>query len=527
MQQPFSAIHAGCFWAPSGVSWSPMVWDVLQAQVWCANEKETAMDHEMSRRAFLKVAGIGCTACMGGLGRLPLAAGVVGEPLVSPGCRRSRVKVARVYMGIRKGWAWPKPDLDVDKEMAIYEGEFARLRDEVGDVDFVIDQLVSTADQAAGLASKAADVDGVLVIHLTMGAEGVLPAVLKWGKPTVVFAVPYSGHQWVGFGAMQRQAGTRLECLLTSDYRQLALAVRPFRAIHHLREAKIVNLTTRPIGKYGDDVKAKFGTEIKAVGLQRMMDTVNVVPEAEAQAEADRWIKGAEQVVEPSRDQIVKSCRLALAFERLLAEEDATAMTADCYGTMYEPLCLGYAFPCMGFTRLNDLGLGGICESDLGCAMTHIILQGLVGRPSFVSDPTIDESDNSILLAHCLGTRKMDGPNGPTASYKLRTVMERRAGAVPQVQMRKGQKVTQAILVGVDTMRYFTGEIADAPVGLDADRGCRTKIRVRVDGNVMDLWKNWSAGLHRQTCYGDVSKELGFFCRFKDIKLANELTPTT
>jgi len=485
------------------------------------------MRHEMTRRAFLQVAGTGCAVCLGGLGRLPLANGAVGGPLISPGCRKSKVKVARVYMGTRKGWAWPKPDLDMDKEMKSYEGEFAKLKDELADVDFVVDELVSTADQAAGLASKAADVDGVLVIHLTMGAEAVLPAVLKWAKPTVVFAVPYSGHQWVGFGALQRQPGTKLECLLSSDYRQLAVAIRPFRAIHHLREAKIVNLTASPIGSYANDVRAKFGTEIKAVGFQRMMDTVNAVPEAEAQAEAERWIAGAEKVVEPSRDQIVKSCRLALAFERLLGEENATVMTADCYGTMYEPLCLGYAFPCVGFTRLNDIGLGGICESDLGCAMTHIVLQGLVGRPSFVSDPTIDESDNSILLAHCLGTRKMDGPNGPTAPYKLRTVMERQAGAVPQVQMRKGQKVTQAILVGVDTMRYFTGEIADAPVGLDADRGCRTKIRVRVDGNVTDLWKNWSAGLHRQTCYGDITQELGFFCRFKDIKLANELTPTT
>jgi len=308
--------------------------------------------------------------------------------------------------------------------------------------------------------------------------------------------------------------------------KQLALAVRPFRAMHHLRNAKIINLTARPIGPYGDEVKARFGTEIKAVDFKRMMAVVNSVSEADAQAEADRWIRGAEKVIEPSKDQIFKSCRLALAFERLLTEEEATAMTADCYGTMYESLCLGYAFPCMGFTRLNDMGLGGICESDLGCAMTHIIFQGLVGRPSFISDPTVDESDNSIILAHCLGTRKMDGPAGPTAPYKLRCVMERQAGAVPQVQMRKGQKVTQAILVKTDTMPYFTGEIIDVPVGEEVDRGCRTKIRVRVDGDVTRLWKNWSAGLHRQTCYGDVTKELGFFCRFKDIKLINEATAT-
>jgi L-fucose isomerase-like protein len=168
------------------------------------------------------------------------------------------------------------------------------------------------------------------------------------------------------------------------------------------------------------------------------------------------------------------------------------------------------------------LGLGGICESDLRSAMIHIIFQGLVGRPGFVSDPTVDESRESIILAHCLGTPKMDGPAGPAAPYKIRTVMERQEGVVPQVEMRVGQRVTQAILVGMDTIRYFTGTIIEAPVGLEHDRGCRTKIDVRVDGDIRRLWQNWTAGLHRQTVYGDITRELGFFARLKEIELIDE-----
>jgi len=147
----------------------------------------------------------------------------------------------------------------------------------------------------------------------------------------------------------------------------------------------------------------------------------------------------------------------------------------------------------------------------------------LVGKPGFISDPTVDESNNSIILAHCLGTPKMDGPDGPAASYKLRTVMERQAGVVVQAKMRIGQKVTQAILIGTDLLRYFTGEIIDTPVSLEHDRGCRTKITVKVDGDVEKLWKNWSHGLHRQTCYGDITKELRHFCRFKEIEMVDEV----
>ena len=227
-------------------------------------------------------------------------------------------------------------------------------------------------------------------------------------------------------------------------------------------------------------------------------------------------------VIEPSPQDIYKSCRLALAFENMLAEENATVLTVDCYGTMWDKTIKLPGYPCVGFCRLNDMGLGGICESDLRCAMTHIILQGLTGNPAFISDPTVDESTGSIILAHCMGSRKMDGPTGPASPYKLRSVMERQEGVTAQSEMRRGQKVTQAILIGTDQILYFTGEIIDAPVGVEVDRGCRTKITVKVDGDITTLWKNWSNGLHRQTVYGNVVKELGQFCRYTGIKMVDE-----
>ena len=165
------------------------------------------------------------------------------------------------------------------------------------------------------------------------------------------------------------------------------------------------------------------------------------------------------------------------------------------------------------------MGLGGICESDLRSAMTHIIFQGLAGRPGFISDPTVDESTNSIVLAHCMGTRNMEGPDKPAAPYKLRTVMERQQGVVPQVKFPVGGKATQALLVGMDLLLYFTGQVVDSP---DLERGCRSKMTVKVDGDVETLWKNWSNGLHRVTCYGDITKDLQRFCRFAQIKLVNE-----
>jgi L-fucose isomerase-like protein len=299
----------------------------------------------------------------------------------------------------------------------------------------------------------------------------------------------------------------------------LAVAVRPFRTFHHLREAKILNLTTYMPAQFVKQMKDRFGTEIQQIDLPRVVKGYEKVSEADAKAEAQRWMDNSLEVVEPSKADIVKSARLALAFERLLAEEYATVLTVDCYGSMWDRTIKLPAYPCLGFSYLNNLGLAGICESDLRSAMTHIIFQGLSGRPGFISDPTVDESTNGIILAHCMGTVRMDGPGKPPARYKIRCVMERQEGVVPQTFMRVGEKATQALLLGPDQMLYFTGLIVDAP---DVERGCRTKITVRVDGDVERLWRNWSSGLHRVTCYGDLRKDLTRFCRLARIKLVDE-----
>jgi hypothetical protein len=477
------------------------------------------MPQGIKRREFLQITAAGTMVGLEASASPRPAAPAGRTRLISPGCRRSKVKVARLYMGTAEG-LWPKPNLDLKAEVRFYETEFAKLKDKLADVDFIVDHLITSPEQVGALKEKLSTADGILVIHLNIGIQPILNEILRVGRPTVVFAVPYSGHEWAGYGALERTPlGARMECLLTSDTTQLAEAIRPFRAIHHLREAKVLDLTTDPIAQFAGEVRSKFGTEIKTIERERVLAAYDAVSDAEARAEADRWIKEATRIVEPSPEEIFKSAKLALAFENLLAEEDATVLTVDCYGSMWDRTIKLPAYPCLGFTRLNNLGLGGICESDLGSAMTHILFQGLAGKPGFISDPTMDESKNSIILAHCLGTTRMDGPDKPGAPYELRSVRERNEGVVPQVKMRVGERVTQARLVGTDTLLYFTGQIVDAP---DVDRGCRTKITVKLDGDAEKLWKNWSEGLHRVTCYGDLSKQLAWFGRFKDVKLVNE-----
>jgi len=485
------------------------------------DEENAAMLFNLRRREFLQVTAAGAAACWAGGAVLGAHAAENSSPLLSPGARRSKVRVAKVYLGIPKAH-WPTPLMDLNKEVEAYEAEFTKRAGAFADVEFPVSQLVTTPEEAQQVAAKLGDVDGVLAIHLSMGVTPLLQTVLAAGKPTVLFAAPYSGHEWTHFGAIMRnKEGALLDCVLTSDFDQLAVAVRPFRAIHHLREARIVNVSAREQSpEYLTAIKDKFGTEVVRIDRDRVLAAYEAVSKSDAAAEAERWMNGAKEIVEPGKEEIEKSCRLALAFEQLLNEENATTITVDCYGTMYHQLP---AFPCIGFTRLNDMGFAGICESDIKSAMTFILMQALSGNPGFISDPTLDESKPGIILAHCLGSTKMNGPNGESSPYRIRSIMERQEGAVTQVFMPVGQKVTQAELIGTYKLLYFTGDVIDAP---DTDRGCRTKITVKVDGDLAALWQNWSEGLHRVTCYGDLTTDLRRFCRFKQIELVDEAKAT-
>lgn len=82
-----------------------------------------------------------------------------------------------------------------------------------------------------------------------------------------------------------------------------------------------------------------------------------------------------------------------------------------------------------------------------------------------------------------MGSPGMDGPDKPFAPYRLRSVMERQEGAVPQVRMRLGEKVTQAELIGTDRLIFFTGTILDAPT-------CRAGAGPRSPSRWTATWRN-------------------------------------
>ncbi len=486
------------------------------------------MSTHLNRREFLGAAA--ATAAAASIGRAQEAAMPAG---LCQATGYTPTKVLRVFIGANP--AWPSPDLDFDAEIKSMKAETAKVKG-LEDITFVGDVLVRDVESLKKVLAEHKDVDGVLAMQVALGTSGMLNLLADSGIPTIQFATPYSGHEWCIVPDLMAK-GKKIDSIPTSNYADIAVAVRPFRALHRMRETRILYVSGGRAAPEGivEEVKKKFGTEIITFDHKALVAAYEAVKPEAAKADCERWVRNAEAVKEPPREEILKSARMCLALQKVLADERAQAITINCLGLFGQKALPAY--PCFGFARLNDLGLTGVCEADLSSTLTQVLYLHLTGKPGFVTDPVFDTSNDTVIHAHCVSATKMDGPAGESAPYVIRTHLEDHAGAVLQVKMRVGQEVTMAKLVGgkrtemptqlaasppqclaTGTMLLSTGTIVGVP---DVDRGCRTKIAVKV-ADARKMFEQWSYGLHRVIFYGNHVADTRRLARFAGFQIVEE-----
>jgi hypothetical protein len=470
------------------------------------------MFNALSRRSFLARTALG-TLSFSTLATV--AERLAADSALAALTSKTKVRVGKLYLG-QTHPGWPKSTVDVPAEVKEAEANLAKLGPVLADIEFVDVGLVGNAQQLAQAKEKFKDVTGILVIQLTMGTGPTIKSLLELNIPVVVFFPPYSGHEWHIMAGLQRE-GRLIEAVPSSSYEELAIAMRPFRALHRLKEARVLHVSHGPANQgYVKAIKDKFGTDIKSLLLADLQKAYNEAEVAEAQADADRWIREAMKVVEPSKEDIFKGARMYIAMKNLLAQHEAVAITMNCLGMGLIDRGMGY--PCLGFVRLNNAGLAGVCEADLKSTMTQLIFTFLAGKPGFVTDPVFDVSNSTIIHAHCVAATQMRGPGSPPSPYVIRSHLEDGKGASLQVKLPIGEKITMARLIGAELMLFSTGEAVDSPF---VDRACRTKLTTKVE-NIERFLENWSCGLHRVVFYGDHTRDVRRFCRFMKIKMLYE-----
>lgn len=482
----------------------------------------------VSRRDFLAAAG--GTLLAGGLMPRPVhAAQDTGWP------KMPTIKVYVIYLGL--GGAWPKPDFDAPKEIKDkFAPYLAGLQGRLGDVEFIGGDLIANQPQAtAALVPKIkqARADAILVIHLAFGNATPFKILADTGKPVAIYSQPFSGHDWMYVPRLQ-QAGCRLILAPSRDIAEIDRLVSLLRVPVRMPQSKII-LMGNPGCAAGTAAARDFALVRKRLGPEVIQITPaefvkiheSIDTRAAAREAQTHWISQAQEIVEPSRDEIVKSCKTYLAMKEIIRQHGAQAITVKCLGGI--PIqTLGY--PCLGFSKLLDEGVIGACEADMDSTLTMLMFEYAFGLPGFISDPLIDTAKNAVIHAHCVAPTKMQGRRGARLPFSIRSHRDDNRGASLEVHMHRdiGQKVTWAKMANLDTILVATGTISEI-CDFD-DRGCRTQLVTEVD-DARAMFEKWGAGvlpndmmtlLHRVLFYGDHMANLQDMCHLLGLKLLHE-----
>ncbi len=463
----------------------------------------------MNRRSFLGTTG--GLLLLGGVAARPLkAAEDAGWPAMPP------VRIYVVYLGT--GGAWPKPEFDAPREI---QEKFApylvQVQSRLGDVEFVGGDLIRNQTKLAEeLLPKidASQADAILVIHLAFGTSAPFSVFAGSGRPVAIYSQPFSGHDWMYVPRLQKQ-GLRLILAPSRDLAEIDRIVALLRVPVRMKQSKII-LVGNPgcaagtnAAKDFDLVRTKLGPEVVQITPEEFVKIHESIDSQAAEKEAqDYWISQAKEIVEPTGEEVVKSCKTYLAMKKIMLEHGAQAITVKCLGGI--PIgTLGY--PCLGFSRLLDDGLVGACEADIDSTLTMLMFLYAFGLPGFITDPLIDTAKNAVIHAHCVAPTKMRGPATERLPFSIRSHRDDNLGASLEVFMNQdlGQKVTWAKVANLDTILVTTGTIVEV-CDFD-DRGCRTQVVTEVD-DARALFSNWGGGilpddmltlLHRVLFYGD------------------------
>lgn len=514
-----------------------------------------------NRRAFLKTCGVGAAAvAAGGLHPFPTRA---AEP-----ASRDRVRVAAVFLtSMNTNEIWPYPGYPT---AARQEQVMASLRAGCPEIEFVSITIDKPTDLTPVEAVRE-QVDGLLVYVMTLdwAQSGTVVALSRFAKPTVVVDefLGGCGAFLTACSGLLTQ-GVPIACVSTTRLDDVVLVAREFEKLgdanltptRFAEQCELAYRTTFPprstekcipddvrltnIGKCVEQFqKSRFlivgagnaGQEASFLGatahyaefdeLQALYDQAS--PDA-ASEWAERWKKKAVPLVaakyvepsSPESDVLPKAARVYLATLELAKKYRTDSVTMNCLGGFAAGKLPSY--PCLGFMQMLDDGGQGVCEAMPDDTVSMMMARILTGRPGFVSDPALDTSRNQIVYAHCVGTTKVFGSDGPTNDYRIRTLHNRDPRGACAESLLPAGYMTTSFRTNVATKQMVIHQ-ARSLGSLDSEQGCRTKLIGEVHGDIEKLFTQWHQfSWHRVTVYGDVKEPLAEFGRALGLQVVEE-----
>ena len=220
----------------------------------------------------------------------------------------------------------------------------------------------------------------------------------------------------------------------------------------------------------------RWGTAFVDIPIARVEEYFAEEKDADAEAEAEKFIAGAVNMIEPNKAEVIKAVRLYHAIRRIIDEEHFNAVTLRCFDLISACHTTG----CLALALLNDEGFVAGCEGDLPSVFTMLLSKRLTDSDAFMANPSRIR-DKEVLFAHCtIGLKQ-------TRQYIIRDHFESASGVAIQGFMREHRPVTVVKVGGKNLDRIaFTSAILTE--NQNDPKKCRTQILLRTKNDALSTY---------------------------------------
>lgn len=309
---------------------------------------------------------------------------------------------------------------------------------------------------------------------------------------------------------------------------------------------------------YPDRLKESLGLDLVIVRSKELIQKIGKVEEKEAEKIADMWINEAKEVINVTREDVVRSAELYVAYKELMKKYEADAITISSWALIPDGVIK--AMSPLAEMELAKKLIPCCCESLIDCLVTQMIGTYISGRPSFVGDQVSNWDglrredavralpENYVAIGHCYGPINSHGND--RVPYVIRDHAYYELGwdrtEDPRVLWRKEQhlkaneqlKRENITLVGIRVewpidevvsiikfdpynkkAQVFTGRTFDPhPFFEDFDNTkCRTKMAIETDVPFRNR-----VGGHLVAFHGNLKEEIKDFAKLTGFEVIEE-----
>ncbi|HOM15848.1 MAG TPA: hypothetical protein PLQ00_00885 [Thermoguttaceae bacterium] len=414
---------------------------------------------------------------------------------------------------------WPGTTYDLDGHQKEYSSLLAQSAKRLGvQVELRPQPINNEGDLTAWINQiKEKKPHAALVILQHFSCWGWASMVAKQsGIPLIIFSpigMAFTGH----VAGPSRTPGIYVVSSL--DWSAVEDGLRMIRAKRMFEETRVLWIRGK---ERNESVLERLGTKVRAIPRDTFNQEFDKQPVTEEIKElAAQLRKQAAKIVEPNEQDTLNCMRAYVTAKRLLARENAHALSMDCLGMVEAKLVP--TPPCAGWTLLQDQGITAGCEADMWGAMSLMLTSYLLDRPGYMNDPVPETVHNTLIAAHCTSGSRIDGFDKPPAPYILRNHSESALGVAMQVLWPEGQPVTLVRFTGPNDLIVDTGKVV-GNVQTPPAGGCRTSVEIAMDAveDCRDV-----QGFHQVVTLGNHFRVLRGFCELYGIKLVRSPRQST